>query len=177
VHRPFYPNGGYKGRRKEDLFRGHGVSSLEPLLRRCERAGKGRRQARCLFWTLGGNQVGKAAICGWRDVFAPALRGGGPVSLWPFDGALPSLLVPGNVVVAESTPQSATAGSTGRWQQERPERKEKVRAQHSFAGLTPRALRIASLRTFKADSRRGTMPSPRCRPPLTKLVALGSLLP
>ena len=34
----------------------------------------------------------------------PALRGGGPVSLWPFDGALPSLLVPGNVVVAETYP-------------------------------------------------------------------------
>jgi hypothetical protein len=26
VHRPFYPNGAYEGRRKEDLFRGHGVS-------------------------------------------------------------------------------------------------------------------------------------------------------
>jgi len=38
VHRPFYPNGKYKGRRKDDLFRGHGVSSLEPQLRRCERA-------------------------------------------------------------------------------------------------------------------------------------------
>jgi hypothetical protein len=41
VHRPFYPNGEYKGRRKEDLFRGHGVSSVEPLLRRCERGGHG----------------------------------------------------------------------------------------------------------------------------------------
>ena len=29
AHRPFYPNGKYKGRRKEDLFRGHGVSSLD----------------------------------------------------------------------------------------------------------------------------------------------------
>ena len=46
------------------------------------------------------NQVGKAAIIGWREVLAPALRGGGSVSLWPFDGSLPSLLVPGNVVVA-----------------------------------------------------------------------------
>jgi hypothetical protein len=101
VHRPFYPNVAYKGRRKEDLFRGHGVSSLEPLLRRCERGGNGRRQACCLFWTLGGNQVGKAAIIGWRDVLAPALRN---VSLWPFDGPLPSLLVLGSVVVAETYP-------------------------------------------------------------------------
>ena len=42
-------------------------------------------------------------------MLAPALRGGGSVSLWPFDGSLPSLLVPGNVAVAE-TPQNATAG-------------------------------------------------------------------
>ena len=74
VRRPFYPNGAYEGRRKADLFRGHGVSKLEPLLRRCERGGKGRKPACCLFWTLGGNQVGKAAIVGWRDVLAPALR-------------------------------------------------------------------------------------------------------
>jgi hypothetical protein len=104
VHRPFYPNGAYKERRKVDLFRGHGVENVAPLLRRCERGGKGQKQACCLFWTLGGNQVGKAAISGWRDVLAPALRNGGPVSLWPFDGALSSLLMPGNVVVAETYP-------------------------------------------------------------------------
>jgi hypothetical protein len=104
VHRPFYPNDKFKGRRKEDLFRGHSVSSLEPLLRRCERGGNGHKQACCLFWTLGAKQVGKAAIIGWLDVLAPALRNRGPVSLWPFDGPLPSLLVPGNVVVAEMYP-------------------------------------------------------------------------
>lgn len=74
MHRPFYPNGKYKGRLKEDLFRGHGVSSLEPLLRRCDRGGNGKKQACCLFWTLGPNQVGKATIIGWRDVLAPAVR-------------------------------------------------------------------------------------------------------
>jgi len=83
------------------LFRGHGVSSLEPLLRRCDRGGNGQKQACCLFWTLGGNQVGKAAIIGWRDLLAPAIQN---VSLWPFDGPLPSLLLPGNVVVAETYP-------------------------------------------------------------------------
>ncbi len=35
------------------------------------------RNAACaLFWTLGGSQVGKAAIAGWRDLLAPALRAG-----------------------------------------------------------------------------------------------------
>jgi hypothetical protein len=104
VNRPFYPNGAYKGRRQEHLFRGHGVRSMDQLLRRCEWGGNGHKQACCLFWTLGGNQVGKAAIIGWRDVLAPALRNRGPVSLWPFDGALSSLLVPGKVVVAETYP-------------------------------------------------------------------------
>ena len=56
VHRPFYPNGEYKGRRKQELFRGHGVSSVELLLRRCERGGNGQKQACCLFWTLGGKR-------------------------------------------------------------------------------------------------------------------------
>ena len=103
-HRPFYPNGGYKGRRKKDLFQGHGVSSIEPLLRHCERGGNGQKQACCLFWTLGGNQVGKAALIGWRDVLAPALRDGNAVRLWPFDGPLQSLLISGAFVVAETYP-------------------------------------------------------------------------
>jgi hypothetical protein len=104
MHRPFYPNGKYKGRRREALLRGLDVSSIETLLRRCERGGNGRKQACCLFWTLGSNQVGKAAIIGWRDVLAPALEGEGTVSLWPFDGALPSLLAPGSVAIAETWP-------------------------------------------------------------------------
>ncbi len=80
------------------------MPSVEPLLRRCEWGGKGQKRACCLFWTLGGNQVGKAAIIGWRDVLAPSLRSEKPVSLWPFDGALSSLLAPGRVVVAETYP-------------------------------------------------------------------------
>jgi hypothetical protein len=104
VYRPFYPNGRFKGRRKQELLRAHGVESAELLLRRCERGGNGQKRACCLFWTLGGNQVGKAAIIGWRDVLAPAVRNGGPISLWPFDGALSSLFVPGNAVVAETYP-------------------------------------------------------------------------
>jgi hypothetical protein len=104
IHRPFYPNGGYTGRRKADLLQGHGVPLVEPLLRRCERGGNGQRQACCLFWTLGGNQVGKAALIGWREVLAPALQDGSAVRLWPFDGSLQFLFVPGALVVAETYP-------------------------------------------------------------------------
>jgi len=104
AQRPFYPQGAYKGRLKVDLFQGHGASSIEPLLRLCERGGNGQKQACCLFWTLGGNQVGKAALIGWRDVLAPALQDRGNVLLWPFDGSLQSLFVPGALVVAETYP-------------------------------------------------------------------------
>ena len=41
-------------------------------MRQCERGGTGYREGCCLFWTLGANQAGKAAIIGWRDVLAPA---------------------------------------------------------------------------------------------------------
>jgi hypothetical protein len=57
-----------------------------------------------LFWTLGANQVGRAAIIGWRDVLVPALRNEKPVLLWPFDGSLGDLLKPGNTVIVETYP-------------------------------------------------------------------------
>jgi hypothetical protein len=101
VQRPSTPDRKYKRRRKEDLFRGHGVKDVLPLLRRCKRGGDGRRQACSLFWTLGCNQVGKAAIICWRDVLASALEN---ITLWSFDGPLSSLLMPGCIVVAETYP-------------------------------------------------------------------------
>jgi hypothetical protein len=57
-----------------------------------------------LFWTLGANQVGKAAISGWWDVLIPALRGNSRPLLWPFDGSLDDLLKPGNLIIAETYP-------------------------------------------------------------------------
>jgi len=105
----------------------------------CERGGRGHKQACCLFWTLGGNQVGKAAIIGWRDVLAPALRDGGQISLWRFDGSLPSLFVPGNVVVAETYPAECYG-----WFSEEPlgskrdSRNRKKSAHRSSAGLMTR---------------------------------------
>jgi hypothetical protein len=76
---------------------------MESLLRLCERGGDGQRQACSLFWTLGGNQVGKAALCGWKEVLIPALTNDS-VGLWPFDGALESLLTEKQVVIAETYP-------------------------------------------------------------------------
>jgi hypothetical protein len=104
AHRPFYPNRSKKGCRPTHLLEAHGAETMKTLLRQCERGGNGQRQACSLFWTLGGNQVGKAALIGWRDVLIPALRDDGFVQLWPFDGLLETLLQPGNTIIAETYP-------------------------------------------------------------------------
>jgi hypothetical protein len=101
--RPFYPMrpGGASQRQ---LVEGLGLSSADELLRVCDRATGTRRAAAPIFWTLGAQQVGKAAIAGWEEVLIPALRGALDVALWPFEGALAELLAPGRVVVAETYP-------------------------------------------------------------------------
>jgi len=104
VHRPFYPNQSLGRHSQQYLLDAHIAETMLALLRLCELGGNGQRQACCLFWTLGGNQVGKAALIGWRDVLAPALQDGSAIRLWPFDGQLKSLFVPGALVVAETYP-------------------------------------------------------------------------
>ena len=107
LERPFYP---FRpgGTRQAHLVTGLGVTSMDELLRRCERAYGTRSGACCLFWTLGGNQVGRAAISGWRDVLAPSLaRLGREVGLWPFDGDLPQLLQTRACVAVETYPADA----------------------------------------------------------------------
>ena len=104
--RPFYPlRPG--GTQRNHLITALGVSAFGDLLRRCDR-GHGRNAACALFWLVGGNQVGKAAITGWRDLLGPALShrsaGNEPVALWPFDGTLDALLECPGIVVAETYP-------------------------------------------------------------------------
>lgn len=105
--RPFYPArpGGTK---QQHLVDGLGVESMAVLLRACDR-GTGKRNNACpLFWTLGGNQVGRAAIAGWRHAIVPALtRLGVDVALWPFDGAFGDLLASRACVLAETYPADA----------------------------------------------------------------------
>lgn len=86
--RPFYPMrpGGTKQKHLTDAL---GVDGMEELLRRCDRANDTRGAASPIFWTLGGKQVGKAAILGWREILGPALRDEElDVSIWPFDAML-----------------------------------------------------------------------------------------
>jgi hypothetical protein len=104
LKRPFYP---YRpgGTSRTDLVMALGVADFDELRRRCERKQAHRSAACPLFWTLGGNQVGKGAIHGWRDILGPALEEfGQDLALWPFDGPLQDLFRPGRVVVAETYP-------------------------------------------------------------------------
>lgn len=104
LRRPFYPQRP-GGARHDHLIQALGVDSINELRRICELAYPGRRAAAPLFWTLGGQQVGKAAIIGWREVLAPALvQTQIPFFIWPFSGTLAQLLQPGRVVAAEIYP-------------------------------------------------------------------------
>jgi predicted nucleic acid-binding protein len=101
IKRPFYPNAP-GGKRQEHLVETLGID-FNLLLRTCDHAQRNRNEASALFWTLGAKQVGKAAIVGWRDVLAPALRKK-EIEIWPFQGNLETLLKPGKIVVAETYP-------------------------------------------------------------------------
>jgi hypothetical protein len=106
IHRPFYPlTSGIRGQHtRQALLDALGLEKDE-LLRRCEAAHGRRRAANPLFWTLGGAQVGKGALTGWREMLIPALRDeGSEVALWPFDGELRHLLTTRKVVIAETYP-------------------------------------------------------------------------
>jgi hypothetical protein len=110
ITRPFYPRvpGGTS---KQHLLSGLGLAQSEDLLRRCDHATETRGRACEMFWTLGANQVGRAAIQGWQYVLAPAVREGS-ISIWPFDGDLQFLLAGGGIVVVEAYP-AETYGHLG----------------------------------------------------------------
>lgn len=101
--RPFYPDrpGGTRHKHLTDAL---GVAGIDDLRRVCDHPTDLRFAASPLFWTLGGQQVGKAAICGWRDLIAPARRTRNALHIWPFDGGLSALLARPGIVIAETYP-------------------------------------------------------------------------
>ena len=106
--RPFYP---YRpgGTRRQFLLNKLGIGSIDELLRRCEKAPPLQRPAAPLFWTLGAQQVGKAAINGWQNVLAPGLKDPNlDLAIWPFSGRMAELVRPGKVIVAETYPAEFT---------------------------------------------------------------------
>jgi hypothetical protein len=105
--RPFYPARGVKGMTRAAHAAAIGLGSAQGLSRWCDRATALRPAGAPVFWTLGANQSGKAAISAWRDWLAPALANRAPIALWPFDGPLHALLAPGRAVLAEVYPAEA----------------------------------------------------------------------
>ena len=102
--RPFYPARGIKGMTRAAHAAALGLADAASLSRVCDRATAKRPAGAPVFWTLGANQSGKAAISAWRDWLAPALAAGAPFRLWPFAGGLHDLLRPGELALAEVYP-------------------------------------------------------------------------
>jgi hypothetical protein len=103
LFRPFYPARAGSARQKHLVDR-LGLDHSTNLRRSCERAHPDRRAACPLFWTLGAQQVGKAAISGWKEVLVKPTGIPDFVSIWPFSGRLEELIRPRRVVVAETYP-------------------------------------------------------------------------
>lgn len=105
--RPFYPARGVRGMTRAAHAAALGLEGPAGLSRWCDRATAERPAGAPLFWTLGANQSGKAAINAWRDWLVPALGAGMPIRIWPFEGGLRELLAPGVAVLAEVYPAEA----------------------------------------------------------------------
>ncbi len=155
LHRPFYPQRP-GGTSRPHLCEGLGLASSE-LLRACDLATASRPDACLLFWTLGGNQVGKAAIAGWRELIIPNLA---RIGLWPFGGPLSDLLDRHRIVVAETYPGEAYAHVgiahrpvRKRWQEARRICAEPLLGVISTRGHdAPQALRALIAEGFGADA-------------------------
>ncbi len=131
LKRPFYPRVSRKGVRRAELEKGLGGIVFDDLLRRCDLKCNDGPKASAIFWTLGGNQVGKAAINGWQTVIGPALSCG--ARLWPFDGDLAALGGKPGLVLAETYPAIAYKGigakfAPGESKRTKPHRQSKAAA-------------------------------------------------
>lgn len=105
--RPFYPARGIAGMTRLSHALALGLTNASGLSRACDQATAERPAGAPLFWTLGANQSGKAAIAAWQYLILPAMAIGARLRLWPFEGSFRSLLFPGSVALAETYPAEA----------------------------------------------------------------------
>lgn len=104
IYRPFYPKHP-GGTSQKKLLAGLGFPTIDHLLRECEKSPPLHRRAAPLFWTMGAQQVGKAALNGWQKVIIPSLLDPSlDVALWPFAGPIRDLAAPGKLIIAETYP-------------------------------------------------------------------------
>jgi hypothetical protein len=103
LQQPFYPKSpGKKGQhRRARLVKAMGFDEEHQLYRTCEQPTDHRRRASCLFWTIGGQQVGRAALHGWQHALLPHRNA---ISMWPFDGSLAQLFALPKPVIVEMYP-------------------------------------------------------------------------
>lgn len=102
IDRPFYPQRP-KGSKRQHLVDALALDRWEELFRVCERGTEDRSSASPLFWLVGAQQVGRAAIAGWRELIVPSVERE-DVRLWPFDGDLDALAVEGQTVLLKTYP-------------------------------------------------------------------------
>jgi hypothetical protein len=157
--RPFYPARGVRGMTRAAHAAALGLGEAAGLSRWCDRATAERPAGAPLFWTLGANQSGKAAIAAWRDFLLPALATSAPPLLWPFEGDLLCLLGPGRIAIAETYPAEALRhlglrmGGSKRRQADRASLARPLRAaMEALAARPARALERALTDGFGADS-------------------------
>ncbi len=106
--RPFYPRGAVSGPGHRDAqARALGFAATEDLSRAVDHPTARRPGGAPLFWTLGANQCGKAALSAWRDCLLPGFAARLPLHLWPFEGDFHTLLRPNSITIAETYPAEA----------------------------------------------------------------------
>jgi hypothetical protein len=105
--RPFYPARGMAGMTRLAHAHALGLPDAAALCRACDRATAERPAGAPLFWTLGANQSGKAAISAWQELLIPALHTAAPPRLWPFAGPFRHLVAQGGIAIAETYPADA----------------------------------------------------------------------
>jgi hypothetical protein len=103
-YRPFYPARGLRGMTRAAHAAALGLPDTSCLGRRCDLRTVARPAGAPMFWTLGANQAGKAAIAAWREMLLPALAARAQLRFWPFQGRLAELATPGALVLAETYP-------------------------------------------------------------------------
>jgi hypothetical protein len=157
--RPFYPARGIAGMTRAAHAAALGLGPASGLSRACDQATTERPTGAPLFWTLGANQSGKAAIAAWRDMLLPALASGEDLRIWPFAGAFLSLLAPGSVALAETYPAEALRhlgirlkGSKRRQSDRAAAADVLLAAMHRLHAIPEPALQSAAAHGFGADA-------------------------
>jgi hypothetical protein len=106
--RPFYPKSSVAGAgQMARLATALGLADTSALHRAVDLRTANRPAGAALFWTMGANQCGKAALAAWRDCLLPAFAQNQPVAIWPYEGSFNALLAPGTVALAETYPAEA----------------------------------------------------------------------